>query len=61
MTRYEDTPEVGELYALSEDPEELVNRWDDPGCARVHAELLAVLDATMNHDAHSEPKVGIVG
>ena len=61
VTRYEDNPEVGELYALSEDPEELVNRWDDPECAPIRAEMLDALDATMNHDAHSEPKVGIVG
>ena len=61
VTRYEDTPEVGELYALSEDPDELVNRWDDGECAPIRAELLEALDATMNHDAHSEPKVGIVG
>jgi arylsulfatase A-like enzyme len=61
VTRYEDTPEVGELYALAEDPEELVNRWDDPECASIRTEMLDALDATMNHDAHSEPKVGIVG
>lgn len=30
----------GELYDLDEDPDETVNRWDDPGAASVRAELL---------------------
>lgn len=30
----------GELYDLTEDPMELRNRWDDPACAAVRAELL---------------------
>jgi arylsulfatase A-like enzyme len=61
VTRYEDNVGVGELYSLEDDPEELVNRWDDPGCRSIRDELLTALDDTMNHDVHSEPKVGIVG
>jgi arylsulfatase A-like enzyme len=31
----------GELYDLEADPGEIVNRWADPGLARVRADLLA--------------------
>ncbi len=31
--------EWGELYNLDEDPHELDNRWDDPACAGIRAEL----------------------
>lgn len=61
LTRYEASPEVGELYDLEDDPAELVNRWNDPTLASVQGELLATLDVAMNHDGRSEPKVGIVG
>lgn len=33
----------GELYDLSEDPRQQVNRWDDPGVAAVRADLIADL------------------
>lgn len=36
-------PATGELYDLADDPDELVNRWDDPACAAVKADLLARL------------------
>ena len=29
----------GELYDFDEDPDELANRWDDPGAAPLRAEL----------------------
>jgi len=35
--------EWGELYRLSEDPAEIVNRWDDPACAGVKSELLELM------------------
>jgi arylsulfatase len=33
----------GELFDLQEDPGEIVNRWDDPGCRGVRADLTAAL------------------
>jgi arylsulfatase A-like enzyme len=42
----------GELYDLDGDPNELVNRWDDPACAGLRAEL--VLQLTRNMIALSE-------
>ena len=33
----------GELYCLTEDPLQQVNRWDDPDCAAVRSDLLADL------------------
>jgi arylsulfatase A-like enzyme len=61
LTRFEDLEDVGELYDLEEDPGEVVNRWADPGAAATKAELLAELDATMNHKVDAGPMVGVVG
>jgi arylsulfatase A-like enzyme len=33
----------GELYDLSDDPLQLVNRWDDPSCAALRSDLVADL------------------
>ena len=33
----------GELYSLADDPLQRVNRWDDPACAAVRADLVAEL------------------
>lgn len=33
----------GELYHLSDDPLQRVNRWDDPACAAIRSDLLATL------------------
>jgi arylsulfatase A-like enzyme len=57
--RYLEAP-FGELYDLDDDPGEIVNRWDDPACAAVKSDLLALLDDVMNHDVRSEPQVGLV-
>ena len=50
----------GELYDLADDPGEVVNRFDDPVYAAIRADLEALLQATMNHDARREPIVGLV-
>jgi arylsulfatase len=42
LVHYLDQP-WGELYDLQSDPEEVHNLWDDPACAGVRQELLAVL------------------
>jgi hypothetical protein len=60
LTRYERTPDVGELYDLESDPGEFDNRWADPGCASVKEDLLALLDDVMNHDVRREPMTGVV-
>lgn len=41
----------GELYDLAHDPREFVNRWDDPACATIKAQLLARL---LNHTERNE-------
>ena len=60
LTRYERTPDVGELYDLESDPGEFDNRWADPGCTSVKDDLLALLDDVMNHDVRREPMTGVV-
>lgn len=35
----------GELYDLSDDPLQRVNRWDDPACASVRSDLVDDLHA----------------
>jgi arylsulfatase len=51
LTAYSGQP-YGELFDLREDPQEYVNRWDDPSCARRKDELrLALLDKLMETDA----------
>ena len=60
LTRYEAQPGVGELYDLEGDPGEFDNRWDDPACASVRSDLLALLDDVMNHDIRHEPMTGVV-
>jgi len=54
ITRDEAVPERGELYDLTEDPGELVNRWDDPALRAVRRDLLATLDDVMRHDLGRE-------
>jgi len=44
---------AGELYDLADDPHEMVNRFDDPGCAAVRAELTEMLNTRPN-DARPE-------
>ena len=34
---------AGELYCLAEDPHEMENRFDDPGCAALRRELLDMI------------------
>jgi hypothetical protein len=47
-----DRPRTGELYDLRQDPDELVNLWNDPGTAdlriALERQLLDVLTATAN-------------
>lgn len=54
ITRDLDVDDNGELYDLSEDPGELVNRWSDPGCAAVRSDLVATLHDVMRHDLGRE-------
>ena len=46
-TRYDDSylydGTEGELYNMNEDPDQLVNRWNDPSCRSKRDELLAQL------------------
>jgi arylsulfatase A-like enzyme len=60
LTRYEEQPDVGELYDLDDDPGELVNRWDDAAYRSARADLLATLDDVVNHHVRSLPMVGLV-
>ena len=60
LTRYEAMAGVGELYDLTDDPGEFDNRWDDPACAGVQRDLLALLDEVMNHDPVHGEMVGLV-
>lgn len=51
---------AGELYDLANDPHEMDNRFDDPGCAAVRKELEAMI-ASRPDDARTErlPAVGM--
>ncbi len=46
MSLYHGVP-WGELYRLADDPDECHNRWDDPACAAVRADLLNQLAQEM--------------
>lgn len=48
LTRYEATPEIGELYDHDVDPGEFENRWDDPAYAGIRRDLLALLSDVVN-------------
>ena len=51
LTAYSGQP-YGELFDLQEDPHELWNRWDDPNCQALKAELRALLlDTIMQTDS----------
>jgi arylsulfatase A-like enzyme len=45
----------GELYNLAEDPGSLVNRWDDPTCQALKADLITDLDDSL--PAAREPRL----
>ncbi len=47
-TRYDTVPGMGELYDRSIDPGELENRWDDPACAAIRRDLLALMAEVVN-------------
>jgi hypothetical protein len=48
------TKPEGELYDLAEDPQELVNQWDDPRFAGVRSELYAgMVEALVNAEDRS--------
>lgn len=49
LTLYAGRP-YGELFDLQEDPQELVNRWDDPAAAPLKAELIRQLADRQIHD-----------
>jgi arylsulfatase A-like enzyme len=50
VTRDLNDPDGGELYDRTDDPGEVVNRWNDPDCAAIRDELLTALHDTMRHD-----------
>lgn len=51
-------PQTGELYDLASDPDELVNRWDDPGYNGLRAEMCAAaLDLEMWHEDRHAARV----
>ena len=47
----------GELYDLSDDPLQWVNRWDDPGCRGRRTEMVAELYETL--PTPRQPKLGV--
>lgn len=55
LTLYEDGRTTGELYDLDADPGELDDRWSDPACASIRADLLAALAARMMSLAETSP------
>ena len=61
LTRWLDSPDVGELYDLVDDPGEFVNRWDDPAFAEIRSDLLATLADETRPLARKLPSVGLVG
>ncbi len=61
LTRYLDRPDWGELYDLQEDPQEFVNRFDDPAYATLRSDLLATLEDVMNPPTRKLPQVGVIG
>lgn len=57
VTVYRDRP-YGELFDLQEDPEERRNKWDDPGCLALRAELLhRFLNAELVREPTRMPRV----
>jgi arylsulfatase A-like enzyme len=58
ITRYEQTPETGELYDRAVDPGEFENRWDDPDYRALRGELLALLAEVVNPDPRRLPSTG---
>jgi hypothetical protein len=61
ITRYVGRENVGELYDLEDDPEEMVNLWEAEDCWPLRAELLALLDEATNRRVRLEPKVSLIG
>jgi arylsulfatase A-like enzyme len=57
-TRYDTLPGMGELYDRSIDPGEFENRWDDPGCAAVRRDLLALMAEVVNPAPRRLPTTG---
>ena len=50
-TVYRDHP-YGELFDLQEDPNEQMNRWDDPAYAGIKCQVMA---KSLNAELHREP------
>jgi arylsulfatase A-like enzyme len=51
--------DIGELYLLDEDPDELRNRWEDPACAALRERLMKrCFDATVMGLHPGEPLIG---
>jgi arylsulfatase A-like enzyme len=50
---------AGELYDLANDPHEMDNRFDDPGCARVRKELEDMIRSRPEDIAPRQPQVGM--
>lgn len=57
LTVYRDQP-YGELFDLVEDPGELSNRWDDPACKDVKADLMhQFVNAHMRAEPMPMPRI----
>jgi arylsulfatase A-like enzyme len=52
---FSDDPGVCELYDLQNDPDEMQDRWNDPGCAPVRAQLLELLATEMIRHQDESP------
>ena len=46
----------GELYDMNEDPDQLVNRWEDPGCRSQRDALVRLLEASVPPMREPRPK-----
>ncbi len=59
MTVYRDQP-YGELFDLRDDPGELHNRWDDPQCADVKAQMLhRFINAELVREPTRMPRIAV--
>ena len=50
---------AGELYVLSEDPDELVNQFDNPDYAELKAELMAMIKSRPEDRREIQKQVGM--
>jgi hypothetical protein len=50
---------AGELYVLSEDPDELVNQFDNPDYTELKAELMAMIESRPENRREIQKQVGM--